>query len=101
MLTLSAESTEAVVDHIVVSVGPYMFHSESLREINCAARSRGSASPPLSTFESLLSHPASPNILQVDGVACIAVAALWAIASRRCAPSVATARLTSTTLPPT
>src|ERR1051326_75654 len=46
----SADVTRWMVDQMVVSVGPYMFHSSAQRGSSASARSGGSASPPHSTF---------------------------------------------------
>ena len=62
-------------DQMVVSVGPYMFHNSPQRGSKVTARSGGRASPPQSAFK-LRSpvQPASTNMRQVTGVACITVA---------------------------
>ena len=62
-------------DQMVVSVGPYIFHNSAQRGSSAAARSPGNASPPQSTFKPRSpGQPASINMRQVTGVACITVA---------------------------
>ena len=67
--------TREQVDQIVVSVGPYMFHSSTPRPTSCSASATGSASPPHSPFSwAHPRHPESTSMRQVVGVACITVA---------------------------
>src|SRR5207245_8028402 len=47
---LSPDSTLCTVDQMVVSVGPYIFHTDPERARSSSARSRGSASPPHKIF---------------------------------------------------
>src|SRR3569832_3015189 len=66
----SPASTCATVDHTVVSVGPYIFHSARTRGSNASASSRERASPPQSSIrEGLPSHPSESNMRLVAGVA--------------------------------
>ena len=60
------EATLDVNDHMVVSVGPYMFHSEELLVRSWLANSRDRASPPQRIFSwSPPCHPASTSNRQV------------------------------------
>src|SRR6476661_2227860 len=73
-------STGAADDQIVVSVGPYTFHSLPTRLPIRPASSTGSASPPHRAFKpGAPFHPASSSIRQVAGVACAIVAPLFVI----------------------
>src|SRR3569832_375881 len=73
----SQASPRATVDHTVVSVGPYIFHSARTRGSNASTSSRERASPPQSAMrEGLPSHPSESNMRQVAGVACMSVAPL-------------------------
>ena len=57
----STSVTSCVADQIVVSVGPYMFHSEPTRGSSFAARSDGRASPPQRAFKPPPSQPAATS----------------------------------------
>src|SRR5439155_22569919 len=84
-------------DHIVVSVGPYMFQTELPHRAKSFASFREKASPPQSTFNrGSPSHPASRRIFQVTGVACMKVALHLLTNSWRCILLAATLRLAST-----
>src|SRR5215831_2455146 len=73
-MVCSADVTGWTADQTVVSVGPYMFHTEDALDISCLARSRDIASPPHRTFKFALPvQPASISSFQADGVACITV----------------------------
>src|SRR6185369_10277900 len=85
---------------MVVSVGPYTFHTDWLLPSNFRASSRESASPPQMTLSCLLGHPAWSSIRQLTGVACITVAPLFSIAARKLSPSEAISRVTISTLAP-
>ena len=64
--------TSSTADQMVVSVGPYMFHTEAQRSRSASANSRDQASPPHSAFKRPSpSQPDSINNRQVVGVACI------------------------------
>mmetsp|Transcript_25652 Transcript_25652/g.66030 ORF Transcript_25652/g.66030 Transcript_25652/m.66030 type:complete len:325 (-) Transcript_25652:1073-2047(-) len=82
---------QAAVDHTVVSVGPYTFHSSFRR---CGSRPRmrsiGSASPPQRPRRlwGFPGHPAAMRLRHVAGVACMSVAPL---ASSRSASMLASA----------
>src|SRR5882724_85277 len=61
-------------DQIVVSVGPYRFHTSALLAVSSFANSTLSASPPHSTFSSgTPSHPPLISICHPAGVHCITV----------------------------
>src|SRR3989442_12447928 len=88
-------------DQIVVSVGPYMFQSSRHLASKSFARLRDRASPPQSTLKrSLPIHPASINMRQVAGVACITVAPEVAIKSFKIRPSIVASRGAITTHAP-
>ena len=90
------------VDQMVVSVGPYIFHSEPTRGSNCCARSSGSASPPHRTFRSgWPGQPVASSKRQVTGVACITVTRPLLKALANAAPSAAVSRLATITRAPT
>ena len=62
---------------MVVSVGPYMFHSERSGSPSFVASSALSASPPTQAFSpGMPSQPDSSSRRQPDGVACIIVTPL-------------------------
>src|SRR5215472_1780191 len=89
----SPDGTRDAADHIVVSVGPYIFQSFP-RAASWLARSRGKASPPqriLNSGEPF--QPTSSNIRQVAGVACMAVAPVSDIFLWSKRPSIAVSRL--------
>ena len=93
--------TRWMVDQIVVSVGPYMFHSSAQRGSSARARSGGRASPPHKTLrfgEPL--HPAATSARHSAGVACITVHAESRIRSIRRRGSRVSSRLAITTRPP-
>src|SRR5229473_4821891 len=97
----SVELTRDTVDHIVVSVGPYIFHNDEHRGISSLAKSGGIASPPQRIFScSQPCHPLSRIIRQVIGVACITVALLASKSWRNALPSRATSRPAMTTRAP-
>ena len=96
----SHSSSRATADQTVVSVGPYMFHTELLRARSARPRSSGRASPPHRTVKSGSHvHPASTSIFHIVGVPCAMVADLIAEASR--IGSTATSRSTTMTRAPT
>src|SRR5437016_13740434 len=89
-------------DHIVVSVGPYMFQTELPHRTRSFASFRAKASPPQSTFSrGCPSHPASRISFQVTGVACMTVALHVLNNSSSWLPSAAASRLAITTRAPT
>src|SRR5215471_16579824 len=73
--TSSLPLTRSMLDHIVVSVGPYMFHTSPLPSTNCLPNCRANPSPPLNTLYSppLPHFPLSTSSRHIDGVACITV----------------------------
>ncbi len=86
----------------MVSVGPYMFHSDPPPSSSRSARSRDSASPP----QSILNpgherNPASSIIRHVVGVACITLAALAFNAASSLNPSRTSSRSAIATDAPT
>src|ERR1700691_1566392 len=90
------------LDHMVVSVGPYMYQSEAQRGISSDARSCDRASPPhriLQVGEPF--QPVSMSMRHVIGVACMIVAwqsrKTWCIATA----SALTAEDTSSMRAPT
>src|SRR5262245_15035769 len=90
-----------IVDQIVVSVGPYMFHTEPYFPISDWANSGRIASPPQNTFKSHLSLLSiSNNIRQVIGVACMTVGFSLFNLSWSLAGSVVSSRLVRMTRPP-
>src|ERR1700733_711527 len=98
----SPGSTLAVVDQIVVSVGPYIFQTEPVLESKSSASFLDTASPPHKHFsEGLPRQPASKRIRQVTGVACIAVALELSNFAINRLPSELTWRLTISTHAPT
>src|SRR6266487_4450332 len=90
------------LDHTVVSVGPYRFHTEAALGISCSANSWDIASPPHRIFRfAFPGHPDSSKSFQVDGVACMAViSSSSSILHNRC-PSPDASRLASTQRAPT
>src|SRR6266576_1941186 len=71
----SRPSTRYTEDQMVVSVGPYMFHTEPQQAASLRASSGGSASPPTRALRFLPPcQPHSNRSLQVVGVACMTVA---------------------------
>src|SRR6516164_1687906 len=102
MDTRSSRVSCDAVDQIVVSAGPYRFHGWAELCDNNDAKSAGSASPPHKAFKPLSGRPPDPNSRrQVAGVACNTVAPLADSAACNAAASIATARLATTTRPPT
>ena len=98
---VSADATRWMVDQMVVSVGPYMFHSSAHRGSSARTRSGGRASPPHRIFrlgEPL--HPAATSARHSAGVACITVQADSRIRSIRRAGSRVSSRLAIATRPP-
>src|SRR6266403_2614188 len=93
---LSRPSTRYTEDQMVVSVGPYMFHTEPQQAASLLASSGGSASPPTRTLRFLSPCQTHSNrSLQVVGVACITVAREFFSKSFRRLPSnVASRRAT-------
>ena len=85
------------VDQMVVSVGPYMFHSSPPSASRRSASSRGSASPPHSILRpGVPVQPLSSSSRQVAGVACNTVTLAQRRSARRaCLPSSAVARSAS------
>src|SRR5579864_2511481 len=82
-------STALTADQMVVSVGPYMFHSEAHLGSNSSANCRGHASPPHRIFKwGLPCHPESSSSLHVERVACITVASLRCINAASSLPSL-------------
>ena len=78
------------VDQIVVSVGPYMFHSSEPQSTSCFARPISSASPPQRIFRpSKPDHPVCSNMRHVAGVACMMVACCSSIRRDSAKPSAA------------
>nr|WP_314413679.1 hypothetical protein [Streptomyces sp. DSM 40484] len=66
--------TGSHTDQIVVSVGPYMFHTPAVRSTNAPAKESGSASPPHNARRpGTPSQPSDTSICHVAGVACITV----------------------------
>ena len=95
-------STGPVADQTVVSVGPYMFHTEEERASNASARSRSSASPPHRALRFVGPfQPASMSNRQVAGVACITVAPDSLSRANSLLPSLAVSRVARTTRAPT
>ncbi len=91
--------TRSINDQMVVSVGPYMFHT-SPRSTNSPANSAASASPPHKIFSPFFPfHPASTSMRHVAGVACIIVI-FRSISSPSPTPSLVISRLTTRTTPP-
>ena len=65
-----------IADHIVVSVGPYMFQSSFALSNMLFANTNGKASPvDIALIFKGSSHPEYKSICQVAGVACIIVTA--------------------------
>ncbi len=97
----SVASTSLADDQIVVSVGPYTFHSRPTRVLSLPANSPGSASPPHSAFSpGRPDQPDSSSNRHVDGVACITVAPLpSSAADSDCALRLASRSSTTTTAP--
>src|ERR1700721_2125094 len=99
--TSSLRESLSAVDQIVVSVGPYIFHTEEDRVISLLAKSRSSRSPPQRMVRS--GEPAQPDsirILHVIGVACITVGFLCWMMPARIRPILACSSETRITLPP-
>src|SRR5436309_13248702 len=102
VIGLSSAVIREVVDHTVVSVGPYIFQTDEARFNNSIASSRGNASPPHKLLKLLFpSHPASRCNLQVAGLACITLIAAPANILCNSYPSRAVSRLASTRRAPT
>ena len=79
----------AALDQMVVSVGPYIFHSAAPQGSKRPAKSRVSSSPPHSIFKP--GEPcqlAASSIFQVVGVACITVTLASSINCASTRPSV-------------
>jgi len=93
----NSSTTGRMLDQIVVSVGPYMFHNPPTRLRSQPANSPGNASPPHNAFR--LERPsqcAARNNRHVAGVACIIVMPKSSNARISCVPSLATSRLANT-----
>ncbi|CUI68042.1 Uncharacterised protein [Achromobacter xylosoxidans] len=102
-MTMSSPGrTCQTLDHTVVSVGPYMFHTDSARASSSSASARGSASPPHSRRLSATARgqPDCSNSCQVVGVACIMVTAWRRIRSSSVWPSRLSCWRAITTLAP-
>src|SRR2546427_11609936 len=101
IVTLPSAVTRLTDDQIVVSVGPYRFHTSPASGTSSLARSRGSASPPqrILRFVSPV-HPAVLNIFHVAGVACITVGRLSSMHLRSSKPSLAARVVASSPTPP-
>src|SRR6266849_8594984 len=70
----SAPATRAFTDQMVVSVGPYRFHTSPLRRPNSTLNSPANASPPHNTFNSLPPlQPLSISIRHLARVPCTTV----------------------------
>src|ERR1700684_2399693 len=97
----SPNESLSAVDQIVVSVGPYMFHTAEDRLTNLLARSRSNRSPPQRIVR--LAEPVQPDsirILHVMGVACMTVGFLRLIMETRTRPILACSSDTRITFPP-
>src|SRR5215469_10923487 len=95
------EVTLWIDDQMVVSVGPYMFHSSAQRARRSLANSGTSDSPPQKArncFEP--GQPASIKARQVAGVACITVERESRIHFINRTGSRASSRLAITSFPP-
>jgi hypothetical protein len=86
---------------MVVSVGPYMFHTAPALSTSWRARSRGMASPPQSTRSFERFQPAWNSSRQVVGVACMTVAFEASRRSRSARPSLTSSRVATTRRAPT
>src|SRR5215510_12733737 len=74
ILTRSPAPTSHTLDHTVVSVGPYRFHTAPEPLFSRCANSQLNASPPHNTnCPAALRQPASNSNRHVAGVACITV----------------------------
>ncbi len=100
-IEIRSSSTRATEDQMVVSVGPYMFHSVTPVASRRRARSVGSASPPARAVKpGPPRQPVSSSMRQAEGVACIIVAPEVTRAVARRAPSVTVSRSARTTRAP-
>ncbi len=100
-IEIGPSPTSATADQMVVSVGPYMFHSSTPPDRSRRASSAGSASPPASAFSpGAPGQPASSSIRQVDGVAWTTLAPEAASSRDNCSPSAAAPRSATTTRAP-
>nr|WP_051751834.1 hypothetical protein [Streptosporangium amethystogenes] len=94
-------STAAVVDQIVVSVGPYRLVTDRAEAASVPARSAGSASPPTRTRTPARAWPvSSATARQRLGVACITVTDSSAMTCRSRQGSWTSPRPASTTAAP-
>src|SRR5262249_39486688 len=94
--------TSSTADQIVVSVGPYMFHTEVARCTSSFASSLGNASPPHKTFSAgSPCQPVSSNCCHVTGVACTTVAFTSLKYSSNWTAYCAVSRLTIASFAPT
>ncbi|MFT3764373.1 MAG: hypothetical protein QM820_02450 [Minicystis sp.] len=101
MSTGASLASRCTQDQIVVSVGPYMFHTDPERSTRRSASSRGTASPPMSTFSSPSpAQPASSSSRNVVGVACSTVMRPASIRAASARPSTAVSRLAISTCAP-
>ena len=99
---VSTLSTLVAPDQMVVSVGPYMFQSDSHFGKSCLTKSSDQASPPHKIFRSPLPrHPDSSNNCQVVGVACSTVTPCCTNCSANRFPSIAVSARPITTFAPT
>src|SRR5262249_46180135 len=97
-----ASLTRASVDQIVVSVGPYRFHTLLLRRTSASLNSPLNASPPHRTL--IFSSPSQPLSISIRHVAAVACITLTPLAPNRrptSCPSPPCARLATTPRPPT
>ena len=91
----------AQLDQMVVSVGPYMFHSAPTRGTSHWASSGDKASPPTSALSPALPcQPLARNSRQVEGVACSMVMPPASMSCCNALPSSAVARSASQTRAP-
>src|ERR1700678_2281199 len=96
-----ASVTRYIVDQMVVSVGPYMFHSCPQRGISFFARSPEKASPPHNALRLMLpSQPDSISSDHVAGVACNSAAWLPSSNALSFLPSPASSREANITCAP-
>jgi hypothetical protein len=94
-------STWLTADQTVVSVGPYMFHSDAQRGSNWLARSAGHASPPHRIFRlGTPFQPASSSMRSVAGVACMMLMRACSIRLASASPSAVVSLGATTTQAP-
>src|ERR1700709_567839 len=93
MLSCAVASRRFAVDQMVVSVGPYRFHSVVPGVVSFFSSQDGRASPPHSNFmPGAAIQPALVSIFQVAGVACMTVAPLLRINAINALASAAVSR---------